>query len=129
MFEYGPWFIVNVAHSYIFLLVGMALLIRIATRSPQLLRWQGRLLMAGVAVPFLTNVGYVFNLIPLPGVDLTPLSLATLGLAASITLFEIRLLDDVLVRIGYDVGPLCPISLLCVVGLIRDKLTTIESWG
>ena len=92
-FEYGTWFYVNVAHSYIFLLISLIGLTTIAVRSPRLAPWQSRLLIGAVTVPFLTNVAYVFGLIPLEGIDLTPLSLATLGLAAALTLFEIRLLD------------------------------------
>ncbi|MGB1249735.1 MAG: histidine kinase N-terminal 7TM domain-containing protein [Candidatus Promineifilaceae bacterium] len=92
-FEYGPWFYLNVLYSYLFLLIGLGVLANIAIRSPRLVPWQSRLLVIGVAVPFLTNIGYVSGLIPLSGLDLTPLSLATLGLAAAITLFEVRLLD------------------------------------
>jgi diguanylate cyclase (GGDEF)-like protein/PAS domain S-box-containing protein len=90
---YGAGFWVHMAYSYLLLLAGTILLIRMLFRSPRLYRKQSTAVMTGVLVPWVGNVVYVMGLSPVPNLDLTPFAFTVTGMVLTWGLFQYRLLD------------------------------------
>ena len=90
--SYGPLFWIHAAYTYFLFAAGAGLVGWGAWRR----RWPaGRLavLLAGMLVPALGNVAYVFRLQPERFGDLTPVYFVVSGLAAAWMLFHVRILD------------------------------------
>lgn len=98
--NYGLWFWVHTAYSYLLFGLGFVFLVQFLIRSPRLYRSQVGALLIGAFLPWTGNVLYVFGLNPLPGLDLTPFGFALSGLAITWGLFRLRLLD--IVPLAYD---------------------------
>ncbi len=98
--SYGPWFWVHTGYSYILLLLGTLTLIRRLFRRPPLYRQQSITLVISVLVPVVWNVFYVFNIVPMYRIDLTPSAFTISGLAMMWGIFRSRLFD--IVPIAYE---------------------------
>ena len=92
---YGPWFWIHSTFSYLLLLLGTLLLIRSFIRSPQLYRGQTVALLIGVLAPWVGNGLYLFDVNPLPNLDLTPFAFTVTGLAVGWGASRFRMLDIV----------------------------------
>jgi signal transduction histidine kinase len=108
MYVHGPWFWVIVAYSYAALTVGTVVLVRAIRRAPPAQRRQVALVVAGVALPWLSNVLYVAGVLP-AGLDPTPAAFALSGAFILWGLYQHRLLTLVpvardLVIENMDVG-------------------------
>ncbi len=93
---HGPAFWVNVAYSYLVLLLGTFLLcslIWVLVRSAHLYRGQVSALLIAVLAPWLGNALTIFGGNPFPRLDLTPFAFTVSGLAVAWSLFRFRLLD------------------------------------
>ncbi|MFC1920334.1 histidine kinase N-terminal 7TM domain-containing protein [Chloroflexota bacterium] len=97
---YGLWFWIFSAYSYILILLGTLTLIRRLFRSPRLYRQQSIALVIAVLVPAIWNVFYIFNLVPIYRIDLTPSAFTISGLAIMWGLFRSRLFDIVPIAYG-----------------------------
>lgn len=93
--EYGLWFWVHSAYSYLLLLIGSIWFIAMLPRSTHLYRLQAGVALLGLLAPWVCNVLFLSGQGPLPGLDLTPLGLTIAGLAYAWSLFRLRLLDIV----------------------------------
>ena len=82
----------NVVYAYLCSVVGTIILVRIAIRSPILVRLQAGTLLAAVLAPWVSNFIYFFAN-PFPGLDLTPFAFAITGLLVTFSVFGFRLLD------------------------------------
>lgn len=92
---YGRWFWVNIFYSYLLLLLGTILIIRMLIRSPHLYRGQSTALLIGASVPWVANIIYISGLNPFTDLDLTPFAFTITGLALAWGLFRFQLLDIV----------------------------------
>ncbi len=92
---YGAWFWVNMAYSYLLILLGSFLFLQEVLHSPHLYRGQASALLIGALAPWLGNILYVSGLSPFPHLDLTPFAFTSTGLMLSWGLFHFRLLDIV----------------------------------
>ncbi len=93
--SYGAWFWIHSAFSYVLLLLGTVVLIRILINFPHLYQRQAGWLLAGAIAPWLGNGLYIFGLAPVPNLDLTPFAFTLSGLTFGWSLFHFRLLDIV----------------------------------
>lgn len=93
--SYGPWFWIHTVYSYVLLLWGTLLLLRMVFNFPDLYRWQAVILVFGCLAPWLGNLIYIFDLSPIPNLDLTPVAFSLTGLALSWSLFRLRFFDVV----------------------------------
>lgn len=93
--HHGMWFWVHSAFSYICLLGGTILLVRIALNFPDLYRWQAGLMLLAVLAPWISNGLYLSGLRLIPNFDSTPFAFTLTGLAAGWNLFRFRFLDVV----------------------------------
>jgi diguanylate cyclase (GGDEF)-like protein/PAS domain S-box-containing protein len=94
------WFWVNVAYSYLLLLLGTVLLAWAFIRSPRLYRGQAGAMLTGALLPWVGNAVYLSGLSPFPYLDLTPFAFTFTGLAVGWGLFRSQLLN--LVPIACD---------------------------
>lgn len=92
---YGSWFWVHTAYSYLLVLLGTLFLIQRLFRSPRLFREQSIALLISAIIPLVWNVFYVFRLLPIYRIDLTPSAFTISGLIIAWGLFHFRLLDIV----------------------------------
>jgi len=90
---YGAWFWINAAYGYLLSTVSAFLLIRQAIRSFHLYQLQSITLLLGVVASLIPNLLYIFRLIPLPGIDLSPIGFMLGGLLFAQSVFRYRLLD------------------------------------
>ena len=90
---YGSWFWVHSIYSYILLLIGTILLIRLFIRSPHLYRQQAGLLLLGALIPWVGNGLSIAGLKPIPNLDLTPFAFTLSGVVMGWALFRYQLLD------------------------------------
>ncbi|MFQ3293256.1 MAG: signal transduction histidine kinase [Halobacteriales archaeon] len=87
---HGPAFWLHATYSYVLLLVGLVLLLRMILRSQRLYRGQVIALTVAVLVPIVANALYLLGPI---AHDLTPLTFVVSGSALSVALFRYRLTD------------------------------------
>ncbi|MEW6265757.1 MAG: PAS domain S-box protein [Thermodesulfobacteriota bacterium] len=92
-YERGPVFWVFVTYSYTLLLAGTIILLHEFLKSLRLYRRQIIIILLGLAAPWLGNILYVFDLSPLPHLDLTPFALTLTGLTLALGLLKYKLLD------------------------------------
>src|ERR671923_107257 len=73
---HGFWFWIYLGYSYILLVVGTIFILRSFTRTKGLFRRQNFILLIAVLTPWLGNILYVFDLFPIPNLDITPFAFA-----------------------------------------------------
>jgi PAS domain S-box-containing protein len=93
----GPWMAVHGAYSYIVALAGVVLMAGLIARTRRVYRGQAAVLLAGILVPAGANLASLADLGPGATVNLTPPSVALLGVAFAVGIFKYRLFDLVLV--------------------------------
>jgi PAS domain S-box-containing protein len=92
---YGVWFWVDVAYSYLLILLGTLMLLQAFIRSPRLYRRQVGALLIGAFIPWVAEVLLISDLSPFAPLDLTPFAFVLTGLVFAWGLFRLRLLDIV----------------------------------
>ena len=100
IYHHGAWFFLMVASAYTYLLIAGVFLIRKAFRSSVLSRRQAGSVLLAMVVPWAANIIYVFELSPLPGLNMTPMGFAVSGLILVWSILGLRLFD--LVPIARD---------------------------
>jgi PAS domain S-box-containing protein len=93
VYRYGLWFWVAASYNYLLLFYGTVVLGRALVRRPPPFRRQSVALLAGALIPWIGNAIYLARLIPIPGLDITPLAFAASGLICAYGLFRYRLFD------------------------------------
>lgn len=91
--DFGPWFWVYFAYAYSLLLIGFGLLIRMVISSDYLYLDQTVLIVLGILAPLVGNAVSVFEMAPLPGLDLTPYGFTVTGIAFGNALLRYDLFD------------------------------------
>lgn len=92
---YGAGFWFFAGYSYLLLLIGTALLLRVSVHSARIYRGQAVAVVLGGLFPWIGNLLYTFHFNPLPGIELTPLAFTITGIVLSWALSTWRLLDMV----------------------------------
>jgi PAS domain S-box-containing protein len=92
---YGPMFWVALAHNYLLIAAGGIILLRRLFVGTTLYLKQAVSLIIAVSLPWIWNIIYVFNLIPVPRKDLTPVMFAISGLAIVIGLLRYHLFTNI----------------------------------
>jgi PAS domain S-box-containing protein len=113
--SYGAWFWIHSAFSYLLLLLGTILLVRILINFPYLYQRQAGWLLAGAIAPWLGNGLYISGLAPVANLDLTPFAFTFSGLTFGWNLFHFRLLDVV------------PVARRAVVESMSDGVIVLDS--
>ena len=95
LLEFQPhtWFWIVAAYSMLFSLAAMILLIRQDRLVIRYYRRQIRLLLAGIAMPWLTSLATLLGLSPFPDIDLAPITFAFTLPLFSLAVYRFGLLD------------------------------------
>lgn len=91
--DLGPAFWVHTAYSYVLLLAGLWLLVRMLARSTTLYRGQIIVILLGAAAPWVANALFLTGFSPVPIIDPTPLGFAVTGVALAFGIFRYQLMD------------------------------------
>ena len=91
IYHAGPWYWIHVSYSYALILAGTLVLVRGLRRFPPPYRRQTTLMIIGAVVPWTGNVLYLSGLVPLQGLDLTPLAFAASGACFTWGIYRYRL--------------------------------------
>ena len=95
VFSYGAWFWVWTAYAYLLLFLSVIMLAQTFIRSPPLYRKQVSVLLVGVMVPWIGNLIYIFDIVPVAHLDITPFAFSITGLALAWGFLRFRLQDIV----------------------------------
>lgn len=95
VYYYGAWFWVNVTYQYTILVSGLVILIAGAWRTYSRHRAQSWLLIISVILPFCASILYVFKLLPVKGVDFTPIAFILSGIIIAFSLYRLDLFNIV----------------------------------
>lgn len=93
VYHHGPWFWIHFTYNYIIMAIGSGLLLWIALRSHRRYRYQTLAILVAIAIPWVVNAIYVFNLIPLNGFDPTPIAFGISGFVLTWGLYRFQLFD------------------------------------
>ncbi len=93
--EFGPWFWVHAAYSYILMIAGFIYLAKSLIDSPAPYRHQVIALLIGGLTPWFCNLAFLLELGPLNHLDLTPFAFSVSGTVLMLGLIRFRLLDIV----------------------------------
>ena len=91
--NHGPAFWIWAAYSYLCLLTGLTFLIVRAISSPPEFKLQAGIIALGALVSVTGNVLYLSKLIPVPDLDVTPISFAIAMIIYSVGLLRFGILD------------------------------------
>jgi PAS domain S-box-containing protein len=90
---HGPWYFVNVAFQYGLLLISTLFFIQIAIKSHKLYRTQAIIILAGMMISWVGNLIYLLQIVPVPGLDWTPLTFTFSIIAFEIGFARFGLMD------------------------------------
>jgi PAS domain S-box-containing protein len=89
VYYYGPWFWVNVTYQYSLIVSGIIILIAGAFRVYTIHRIQTWLLLLSVLLPFAASILYIFKLMPVKGLDLTPIAFIISGILIGFSIYRL----------------------------------------
>ena len=87
----GPWYWVHVIYSYLLILIGTMMLVRGLRRFPPPYRRQTAMIIAGAIVPWVGNLLYLTRVMPVTGLDLTPIAFTVSGACFTFGIYRYRL--------------------------------------
>ena len=93
--DFGPWFWIHAAYSYLLLMIGFFYLVKSLGDSSGPYRRQLVALLVGGLTPWLCNMLFILKRQPFPFLDLTPFAFSISGLAFLWGIMRHRLLDIV----------------------------------
>ena len=114
VYGHGAWFWIFVAYAYAALSISILLIVYASIRFKGTYRRQAGMLLLGLLVPVVLNVMYVFDLSPIPGLDVTPIAFAITGWILALSIFRFHLLD------------LVPVARDAIIENMRDGVLVLD---
>lgn len=94
IYQHGAWFWIGfMGYSYLMMLASMLLLVNSLIQQRQTFRYQIIAFLIALALPWIGNILYLFNLNPLPGLDLTRIAFSGSGIILVYSISTFRFLD------------------------------------
>ncbi len=93
IYEHGPIFWFNIVYSFLVILSGITILIKLFINASTTYRPQISILLFSGFVPLIFSIIYAGGLVPVLGLDITPFSIAIGGLLLAISIFKFHFLD------------------------------------
>ena len=91
--HYGPWFWVTTIYSYTLVFAGTLRLLSGFDWKQNVFRAQGISLVIGAALPWLGNLSYLIQMVPIPNYDWTPVLFSISGFLLFFSLLRLKFLD------------------------------------
>jgi PAS domain S-box-containing protein len=98
--EPGVWYFVFSIYSYVLLVMGAFLIVRLYIHTKNIYREQVVAVMVGLLTPWVANALYILHLMPIKYLDFTPFAFMISGVAFAWGLFHSKFLDLVPVARG-----------------------------
>ena len=114
---HGAGFWLHFVYSYALILLAVVLLSKMLWRCERVYRGQAAVALAGLLVPVAGNLLFVFNLTPVPHLDLTPFLFSFTGLAMAWGL------------IGFHLPTIMPVAHKTVLESMTDGVLVLDSRG
>jgi PAS domain S-box-containing protein len=92
---YGSWFWIHTSYSYLIMLAGILVILRVLSLSPKMYRGQAFALLLGGIAPWMANLMYLAGASPFANLDLTPFMFTLTGLAVIWGFYRYQLMDIV----------------------------------
>ncbi len=92
VYSHGVAFWVNIAYSFILIILGLIVLLRLLMKSPRIYHTQILILILSGLIPLFFSVLYNTDILGIPGLDITPFGLTISGLLLAISIFKFSLL-------------------------------------
>lgn len=91
--DFAIGYYVHITYVYVLISAGILLLLRIFQGASRIYRRQTGLLLVGALLPFTVNIAFTLGLLPVPELEITPLTFAVSGIVFGIALFKFELLN------------------------------------
>lgn len=124
IYEHGPIFWWNMVYSFLIMLTGIILLIKLFVNASNTYRPQISILLFGGVVPLIFSLIYAGGMVPVKGLDITPFAIAIGGILLTISIFKFHFLD--ILPIAHEILFKSMINGVMVFDL-EDKLIEINS--
>ncbi|BDZ70781.1 histidine kinase N-terminal 7TM domain-containing protein [Methanobacterium petrolearium] len=92
IYAHGLGYWVNIGYSYIMIVLGLVILLRLLMKSPRIYHNQILILMLSGVIPIFFSILYNTDILQIPGLDITPFGLTISGLLIAISIFKFSLL-------------------------------------
>ncbi|KAB2949047.1 MAG: diguanylate cyclase, partial [Thermoanaerobaculia bacterium] len=93
IYDHGPAFALFAAYSHLCVILAFLLVALTLPRFPPTHRRQTVAVLVAIALPWLANVAYLAQWLPVVGLDLTPISFAGMGVVLVVAILRFRLLE------------------------------------
>ena len=111
----GPWYWVNAGYTYLLMATATIMVVVGLRRAPPPYRRQTNLILCGAIVPWVGNLLYLTRLVPVAGLDLTPIAFTISGACVTMGLYRYRLFG------------LVPVAREMVVDSMDDGVLVLDS--
>lgn len=91
--KHGSLYYLHIVYSHIMVIAGIILIARILFKVSRINRKRISFLLAGAALPYITNLTYVFGFQPYGFLDLTPIGFISMGIVLTIGVFTVSLFE------------------------------------
>lgn len=112
---HGIWFWVFNVFAQVCMMVGSIILILYLNNIHRTHHWRVRLLAVLPLMPLLGNLAYLFDWVPIPGLDLTPYAFSVSGFFLAWGIYRLELFD------------INPVARQTAVGSIKDGLVVLDT--
>ncbi|MFZ6028988.1 MAG: histidine kinase N-terminal 7TM domain-containing protein [Chloroflexota bacterium] len=112
--RYGFWFWIHVGYSYLMLLGGTGLILRMLAKREGMYRSQAATLLIATLAPWAGNALYIFRISPIPYLDLTPFA------------FTVTIVGLTWAIFGYKLVNLSPLARDLLVDSMADGMLVVD---
>ncbi len=92
IYTHGLGFWVNITYSFLLIILGLVVLLRLLMKSPRIYHTQILILILSGIIPLFFSALYNTDVLGIPGLDITPFGLTISGLLLGISIFKFSLL-------------------------------------
>ncbi len=116
-YHHGPWFWVLFSYNNALMIAGSIIMFRSATRSVDLYRSQQVVQVLSAVIPWIANICYVTDMMPIRGLDLTSPAFSVSVILAVVGVYRYRFLS--VIPIAHDM----------VIAQFRDGIIVVDVGG
>ncbi len=116
-FNYGPWFWIFTSFSYTYLLIAFIFLVRATQHLHIQYRRQIWIIILALLFPWTANIIYLTGILPIEGIDPTPITFTITGYLVTVSIMRYQLMD------------ITPIARGKLVDTLQDALILVDRRG